>query len=223
MDYEKAYKEALEKARNIYPKFRPYNKKMLKEIFPELAESEDERIRKRLINLIKELASAKLPIMTSGYFVDGQDKDYVALLEKQKEPEVRVIIPKFRVGDVVKSISQPSLLPDKIKNIGKDCYWTERGCIGFAWEKDYELVEQKPAEWSEEDEEKLLSLIDTLRLFDAQKKLRDGYANSIVTWLKSLRPQSHWKPSEYQLEVLKLVAEKDGTCLMGLYNDLKKL
>ena len=32
-----------------------------------------------------------------------------------------------------------------------------------------------------------------------------------------------WKPSEHELKVLKLVAEKDGTCLMGLYDKLKSL
>jgi hypothetical protein len=49
----------------------------------------------------------------------------------------------------------------------------------------------------------------------------------LVFWLKSLKdriqPQNTWKPSELELEVLKLVAEKDGTCLMGLYKQLKKL
>ena len=38
-----------------------------------------------------------------------------------------------------------------------------------------------------------------------------------------LRGQNRWKPSENELEVLRLVAEKDGTCLMGLYENLKKL
>lgn len=70
----KVYLEDLKKAKDL-----------LEKISTELKESEGERIRKKLINLIKELASAKLPIMTSGYFVDGQDKDYIAWLEKQKE------------------------------------------------------------------------------------------------------------------------------------------
>lgn len=34
---------------------------------------------------------------------------------------------------------------------------------------------------------------------------------------------NRWKPSENELEVLRLAAEKDGACLMGLYEDLKKL
>ena len=38
-----------------------------------------------------------------------------------------------------------------------------------------------------------------------------------------LRGQNRWKPSDMELEVLRLAAEKDGTCLMGLYENLKKL
>lgn len=54
---------------------------------------------------------------------------------------------KFRVGNIVKSKSQPMLDARKIISIDKDCYRCEdKGCIGFAWEDDYELVEQKPVE-----------------------------------------------------------------------------
>ena len=38
-----------------------------------------------------------------------------------------------------------------------------------------------------------------------------------------LREQNRLKPSDMELEVLRLAAEKDGTCLMGLYENLKKL
>ena len=44
MDYEKAYKEALERAKKLYG--CPEYDAELEEIFPELRESEDERIRK---------------------------------------------------------------------------------------------------------------------------------------------------------------------------------
>lgn len=55
MDYEKKYKEALEKARQlcVYPTTKPFISD-LQNLFPELAESEDERIRKELIVEVKE-------------------------------------------------------------------------------------------------------------------------------------------------------------------------
>lgn len=113
---------------------------------------------------------------------------------------------KFRVGDIVKSKSQPMLIPRKIISIGKDCYWCEdRGCIGFAWEDDCELVEQKPADtekgakenekeipnsaWSEEDE---IALGDALwcckKAVSLAKDENDmGNAWYAENWLKSLK------------------------------------
>ena len=81
-------KEALEVVRKNMPTDRSLPVyEALQTLIPELAESEDERIRRRLINLIKELAANKEAIHTAGYFVDGQDKKYIAYLEKQKPAE----------------------------------------------------------------------------------------------------------------------------------------
>ena len=50
-----------------------------------------------------------------------------------------------------------------------------------------------------------------------------------INWLKSLRPQLHWKPSEEQMEALKWQIKNtyDGSWQRkeseSLYNDLKKL
>ena len=59
MDYEKAYKDALERAKNIRygnPNSATANV-VCEEIFPELKESEDERIRKWILDLIENLGS----------------------------------------------------------------------------------------------------------------------------------------------------------------------
>ena len=55
MDYEKKYKEALEKARQLcdYPTTKPFISD-LQDIFPELRESKDERIRKAIKYCIKQ-------------------------------------------------------------------------------------------------------------------------------------------------------------------------
>ena len=54
MDYEQLYKDALERAKKWYnapnaDKIPTYSNRVIEEIFPELKESEDERIRKALI------------------------------------------------------------------------------------------------------------------------------------------------------------------------------
>jgi hypothetical protein len=81
MDYEKAYKEALERARGHHGVAINYGKteeiQELEHIFPELSESEDERIRKKLIQLVNK---------ESGWQQEFPSQcQCLAWLEKQKE------------------------------------------------------------------------------------------------------------------------------------------
>lgn len=76
MNYEKKYKEALERARELSKTVTGANYEY---IFPELKESEDERIRKELIAIYS--VGAKVNAKTG----DISDKDIVAWLEKQKK------------------------------------------------------------------------------------------------------------------------------------------
>lgn len=92
MDYEKKYKESLEKAREI---IKDYENRGLKDnlfyanedfeaIFPELKDSEDERIRKKLISHFKSLLveSSK---QECNDFLNKEFKEYITWLEKQGE------------------------------------------------------------------------------------------------------------------------------------------
>ena len=68
---EKAYDEAVERAKKIY------GNSITEEIFPELKESEDDRIKKDLIQWIEEFPD----IIWRGHY----KKDVIAWLEKQGE------------------------------------------------------------------------------------------------------------------------------------------
>ena len=105
--------------------------------------------------------------------------------EQKPVVDTKVVIPKFRVGDIVKSKSQPMLSPRKIISIGKDCYWCEdRGCIGFAWEDDCELVEHNPS-WSEED---VAMLDSTIAFVEHSPFSTIGKGkNNVIAWLKNLK------------------------------------
>lgn len=60
---------------------------------------------------------------------------------------------------------------------------------------------QPKQEWNEEDRYMLNNVIDTLR--PLSETTHSGYAiNSMIKWLKSLRSQTTWKPSEEQIEAL---------------------
>ena len=79
----KAYDKAIERARKLQENSNGMIlKKWLWDIFPEFAESEDERIRKEIINYIK----------TGTYH-----KDWIAWLEKQsKQKSADNVEPKFK-------------------------------------------------------------------------------------------------------------------------------
>jgi len=92
--------------------------------------------------------------------------------------------------------------------------------------------------WSEEDEESLLDLIKFIENWkvkgkDSTAKLvlwtsDEQKCDRLLTFLKSLRPQNTWKPSDEQMDALKEACdehwEPDGLDpLYTLYQDLKKL
>jgi hypothetical protein len=81
------------------------------------------------------------------------------------------------------------------------------------------LKSLRPQNWTKEDKERYISCLQRLGTGNPEQP---ETINS--KWFKEhVYPQSQWKPSDNELEVLRLAAEKDGTCLMGLYEQLKKL
>ena len=58
------------------------------------------------------------------------------------------------------------------------------------------LEQMKPAEWSKEDENMRWNVIS---IVGGSKSVQ---AEEMIDWLKSLRPQPHWKPSKEQMDAL---------------------
>lgn len=87
MDYEKKYKEALQKAKQRLDcdknGFISTDKALLLSMFPELKESEDEKIRKELIDFLQETIDnvGKSP----NIWTMSNAKKWIAWLEKQGE------------------------------------------------------------------------------------------------------------------------------------------
>ena len=83
--------------------------------------------------------------------------------------------------------------------------------------------------WSEEDKRHFELIISICE--EEQKAYQNDslpYINigKAINWLKSIRPQNTWFPTEEQMEFLYKYAEQnnyDGSILTSLYNDLKKL
>ena len=80
MNYEKKYKDALEEAKKLYGKCCIDN--VLENLFPELKESEDERMRKTIIDFLKNIEEEN---ESSLIFGNTTTTDMIAWLEKQKK------------------------------------------------------------------------------------------------------------------------------------------
>ena len=227
----KAYDEALERARKIHDEI--LNNEILgfpeqiREIFPQLRESEDEdeRIRKEIIEFVD----------TTTLSTDERHHRWIAYLEKQKEQNK---CPEFCSGhcvgceqkeqkpaekqdysglnDLERAIHRGFLVAG-VENVPVTIIKeTAAECMGFL-----ALIEPKPAEWSEEDEKMLNDIIGIIAY-------AWGETSDRVSWLKSLRPS--WKPSREQIEALKdakmrMSLDGWGLCplLQSLINELEKL
>lgn len=180
MDYEQKYKAALEWMRDVYPTLTGTSKEDAEHFFPELTESEDERIRKDLIGYLAHRADV------TAFIDEGEDcKRWIAYLEKRKEPnychhevDLSGCSEEYSKGyyDGWNNCNQQhSQLEAEQKSeqseMGKEYVRTLhslisdflRGKCGMRgidreyyqkiWDwLDNRHIEQKPAEWSEEDE-----------------------------------------------------------------------
>lgn len=88
-------------------------------------------------------------------------------------------------------------------------------------------IEQKPAEWSEEDEYVIDKVIEWAKIVNPTSTIFEKIPKErFIERLKSLRSQHHWKPSEEQmlaLQVAAITSKTDFNILTELFIDLKKL
>ena len=253
-------------------------KSMLNNLFPELKESEGERI-KGLIYLSIEKGMG-IP--------SAEDrKKALAWLEKQGEQKP-LAVPKFRVGDTIKNKKTKDAVKINGVDLQNQVYYyqgwdgaaTIHSDFRISEQDDWELVEQnlvecgaisdkkvvdvevsaeykkgfecgkqrvlkypedfnlckKPA-WSEEDKRKidriyyiLRQAADTHAFSTSCRLIGDKECIELQDFLKSLRPQNTWKPSDEQMEILQYLCETSShpnekviPILESLYQDLKKL
>jgi hypothetical protein len=199
----KAYDEALEKARQLcaYPTTKPFIND-LQDLFPELQEPEDERIKKTLINFFSK--GAEYDSSTNGI----KDRNIIAWLEKQGEQK------QYDIDVLEKHITK-----DSISELAHTVI------VRNGWEI-VDAKEQKPA-WSEEDECYMSECIGAIATKDGwsfEEKRKTKH------WLKALKDRYTWKPSDEQITVLELASKyervftpKQIDILIGLKEQLKKL
>lgn len=88
---------------------------------------------------------------------------------------------------------------------------------------------QPRQELSERDKRIIDNLISQLGNLYARKLIKESTKDKYINWLKSLRPQSQWKPSEGQMKALEAMLTVSPqspaitSALIELYEQLKKL
>ena len=219
MDYEKNYKDAFGLAKDWYNDATTSEKerRLLAAMFSELKESEDERIRKTLIHIVKG-ACDKYGIKYKGD--DITEEKLLAYLERQKEQKPIISDDAIREGVAHFGITQYQInnwlkkhiniveqQPAEIdeyeiikKHITEDSLSSEvnKRLKECGWYVTYE----KPAEWSEEDKEFIKDLCNLLAAIAKNNYVGCYYAPELINKIHSLRPQHQWKPSEEQMGAL---------------------
>ena len=179
MDYEKKYKEALKKAKSIYRDAKEAgcsHTDWLEHIFPQLTESEDERIRKQLVDIVAFIPEAN--------FKSASREDCRTYLEKQKEQK-----PSWSedFGKEVESVHKryPEVSFAKLTRIA----------YHFAkWADKY-----KSTEWREEDEKNLELVTDCVYEFYPDPVMKYKLKDWLTQRLKSLRPQPQHRDTYYDI------------------------
>ena len=231
VDYKKLYEDALERAKAYHRnELSGTRQEMTEYIFPELAESDDERIRKSLIDFFGEQCDMSDVNGVYAYEV-------VAWLEKQKEQKPvdeeelsKFCEANFNAGKRVvlnnpeeyglqkpaewsypygknETVDQLIAIAECLEMDG-DCLFNGykgKDCGKFLRELARRESENKHAEWSEEDK-KALDILSAVISYNLQNiptsnKIDRDNLLTLKRWKDGLRPQC--KPTEDQLQLLK--------------------
>ena len=174
MDYKEKYEKALKVAQRFYDESVAITKKGLEDIFPELKESDDEKIRKRLLDYFKSFKIANTGIRWEGLDIN----EVIAWLEKWRSEEEQKKEIKHACAKGVKNGA------NAVNEIKK-------------------LYEHKPVEWSEEDEKILNAVIRDYQANNPNYQLWGIPAGDIVKWFKSLKdrvqPKQEWSEKDIEM------------------------
>ena len=246
----KAYDEALEKARQLcaYPTSKPFISD-LQDLFPELAESEDERIRKDIISLVIKWWKDDGEVESKF----SSKNSMLAWLEKRGEP---TDIP----ADAVLDGNKDGLIADTVRRKReKQGEWSEEDeelcehlikgieeldplptsiysdCKRWLKNLKYRLLSQNTTVTDEEliqaKKDAYNDALDKIEYHSGEPTFDDGWSAAIWYLKKrNAQPQSQiWKPSDGQMDAITCAVRrmKESTCydseLLHLLQDLKKL
>ena len=159
----------------------------------------DVSIKEKAHQIAWEMSKHYDPLLSKESWCEMAALDMASWLEKQGEQKPT---PKFKIGDTIHKIGENTVFPMTIEKIEDGDYVcnNSHSFVNIKFQDYYELVEQKPS-WSEEDEEKLNTIIEVL-----------GDNSLLVQWFKSLKdsvqPQSKQEWSEEDEKMLNKIIDE---------------
>ena len=207
MNYEEKYKEALEKLRAFHRDYKNIShlvdvKEELEFIFPELKESEDERIRKALIEVLHRLSDSTFEYGAEGGYVGATKEKMLAWLEKQAEQKVSCNEEdEENFGKLHRLIV---ICQGKKKFIPSDEYDKLDNWLKSLKER---VQPQSMQEWDEEDEKMLDNCIGLIQEIDSTQEEQN--------WLNSLKDRVQPQPKQEW-------SEKDNERIERIYHFIWK-
>lgn len=232
MNYEEKYKEAIESIKRIYNQADSYGKELMEKEFPELRESEDEKIRKALIDYFDDANKVdENPLQSYGIHTDKA----IAWLEKQGKQKPYMIQWKGNnLKEIVEFTGKSPKFNDWFKTWEEyENYVHAHNNIFKLFNEDGSHVEvpvgawiiktpdgynmasrcvfkQKPTTWSEEDEE-MLELLGVA----ASNFYPSETSQKINSWLNSHKLQTKQEWSEEDEKMLDSIIDcLDGLCFI---------
>ena len=226
--------EAIKELRGFIGQLTEGCQEAIKVLIPELCESDDERIRAFLYDFIKVCAWSEKQFPPR--------EKCLAYLEKQKEQkDYRKLYEDIAKSEWFKKAYEGKSLgcdeeqkeqkPINESNMHEPTLdearkWNEEYEKGYSLGYENGRNEQR-LEWSNEDENRFNNLCRIIREAEGWNEVSK---NVFIDWLKSLRPQPRWKPSEEQMEALfwtlhqpEEVNKFMKQSLRELYNDLQNM
>ena len=190
--------EKLEEAKRLYETANADQKYVLESLFPELKESEDERIRKALIGGLKDC-------MYSEWHDGVSIKECIAWLEKQCEqkPVWSEESKQYLKIEGYENLSDYEKIFDDIadkyvrnKNQkGYNQYWyVKERAAEMLYQANKEL--KKKASWSEEDEDITGNIIRDLKRLSGDMVSKNQPYQKEIQWLKSIKDRVQPQPKQ---------------------------
>lgn len=256
--YENKYKEAKKWIESIYSELSHEQQTEAEAFFPELKESDDERIRKEILGLVRYTKGRRIgyePRITQDKMITWLEKQgnesinidiesmvssYEQRLKSQGQgnlennPLINMCVSAFRRG-VENTLEELNL--KKLEKQGEQKPTNEEmiEALRTEYEKGRaDAIAEMQVAWSEEDERICRAIVadiandKSICKFEISKSICDEQIN----WLKSLKNRITWKPSEQQMNAIKIaIAYMTDECetptapkvLCELLEQLKKL